>query len=301
MNAEAKRAYISVFYPQSGWKVLFNSITSALSKPDTKASLAYSVIFFSKHRGQSLRLLLGFRDANQHGVLSNVCRDLESVLINNRQCEIVNYPESIEAFFKDFESHGIHYNLFNSTAMFPDVFGQLQIEMSKIMLQFFSRHEVNNSSIFELTLILCNKTLKSMFSDDCHIYRFLDTIAPESEIVAPRCHDALQSPGKNDLCLPEALFSETLNIDQLLEFESDKELWEPWHAIILAQSKVEKDYQIMFKKVAAVIQRQISHLNTALVGSAIKYLKQQYVTFITTGSNDRHRANGTSTNNLRYN
>jgi len=159
---ESPYVFISIFYAREKWHELLPVIQQSLmqqqrwqSQPDQ------SFVFFSSHRGSSIRLALKYDDPNRKedymDVLNPIIQYMEKHPSFTHRLQL-----PITSFFLDFPSNSIQYNLYSERNIAPGGLSHFQVLLSQIMLQFFEDHAVNDEGIFTLIIWLQEAILNGL-------------------------------------------------------------------------------------------------------------------------------------------
>ncbi|RYE56597.1 MAG: hypothetical protein EOP48_07650 [Sphingobacteriales bacterium] len=273
------------------------------------------MIFFSKHRGVSVRLLLEFKDENKHLALTAIRRQIEGLLADSKQPILPGNNNTVRCFFQDFDTHELHYNLFNAEIMLKDARKQQQIVLSEIMLQFFTRHAPDDNSIFQFIVVIFRQTLNYLFDveNDFGKYDCLHTIASHLKIRSEQSINSVRSFAQSAPSVPvkniqdNAAFKNQKINQRSIELEMYKEqvykaevwegempedrmrkkvmpgdevvepeYWKRWQATIDSLHVLYPNNLTQFNNVASIMEHHFSHLDQDIIRSAILHLETTY-------------------------
>ena len=158
--------FISIFYAREKWHELLPVIHDALSNgPGLKLRPAHYFIFFSTHRGSSIRLALQYEHPDQKYAYSEILNEVVAYIDRHPSIsQRLQLP--VTSFFLDFPNNSIHFNLFNESSIAPGALAQFQELLSQIMLQFFGDHAVDEEGIFTLLVWLQEAILNGLSNLD---------------------------------------------------------------------------------------------------------------------------------------
>jgi hypothetical protein len=122
-----------------------------------------SFIFFSSHRGSSIRLALKYDDASHKETFAEILAPIAAYMDEHPSItHRLQLP--INSFFLDFPSNSIQYNLYSERSIAPGGLSHFQVLLSQIMLQFFDDHPVDDEGIFTLAIWLQEAILNGLTS-----------------------------------------------------------------------------------------------------------------------------------------
>ena len=154
-------SFISVFYEREQWHLLLEALREEIFENgiDDKGSIN-AFVFLSMHRGANIRLALNYSKASEREI-NTITKSVETFLRENpaREKEL-DLP--INSLFKNFPTNQFHYNLFNQHALMQDGLIVYQDILSKILLQFFDDHPVDEDGLFTLMIYLLEALLDGM-------------------------------------------------------------------------------------------------------------------------------------------
>src|ERR1700752_2433291 len=118
-GVESPYVFISIFYAREKWHELLPVIQEALMQQQRwQTQPDQSFIFFSCHRGSSIRLALKYEDPNRKedymDILNPVVEYMEKHPSFTHRLQL-----PITSFFLDFPSNSVQYNLYSERNIAP--------------------------------------------------------------------------------------------------------------------------------------------------------------------------------------
>ena len=163
---ELPYVFISIFYAREKWHDLLPIIhQSLMDQRRLHVRPEHSYVFFSTHRGSSIRIALKYEKPDQKQAYSEILDPIVSYMERHPSfSQRLQLP--ITSFFLDFPSNSIQFNLYSESSIATGGLSQFQVMLSQIMLQFFDDHPIDQEGIFTLIIWLQEAILNGLSNTD---------------------------------------------------------------------------------------------------------------------------------------